>query len=452
MSQAIATFFSLLFLGIVFIAIPWVLAFRLIQETKRGRMLRWLLSWSFKGLLVPVVLWAAINVGLSWNLQAFMPEVQAARNRSGAWVPEFLKVFAIGLYIVSSYWSAVTLGWLIASAVRGADETSRKDFQTLAVTCLLGLGIPFAIIVWLGGLPIVGLAGTLILAPMAAYAKHILQPRKMPPMYSRAVARIKFGKYSEAESEIIKELENWEDDFEGWMMLADLYANHFNDLAEAEQTILDLCNQPKVTPSHLSVALHRLADWHLKQGQDPEAARRALQIICDRLRGSHLAHMARLRMDQLPGTAEEFREQQTVRPIPLPALGDQLDSDLAAAEMDRSQAAKLANSCVEKLTQNPNNVAAREKLARILAEHLNQASLGIDQITLLLNMPDRSDAEHAEWLGLIAAWQIKYCQDLDTGRKFLERLVNEFPDTPQAFAARRRLALLGRQIRNEPNT
>src|SRR4029077_10267939 len=132
----------------------------------------------------------------------------------------------------------------------------------------------------LGGLSTLGFAGTLFLAPMAAFSRNILEPRKMPPMYARAIARIKFGKYTEAEGEIIRELENWEDDFEGWMMLAELYATHFNDLAGAEQTILDLCNAPKVTPSQLSVALHRLADWQLKLSQDPDAARRALQMVC----------------------------------------------------------------------------------------------------------------------------------------------------------------------------
>jgi hypothetical protein len=450
MSQAIATFFALLFLGIVFVAIPWVMTFRLTPEAKRGRMFRWLLEWSIKGLVVPVALWAIINVGLSWYLPPFMPEVQAAKNSGGSWVPELLRVAATGLFIISSYWSALTLGWLLTSAARGADEASRKEFKSLCLTCFLGLSIPVGLIVVLGGLSAAGFAGTLFLAPIAACGRNILQPRKMPPMYARAIARIKFGKYTEAEWEIIRELENWEDDFEGWMMLAELYANHFHDLVEAERTVLDLCNQPKLTPSQLSVALHRLADWQLKLGQDPEAAKRALQIIPDRLKGTHLAHMAKLRIDQLPSSAAELREQQTARPIPLPALGDQLDTPAAPPIMTQDQATKLANSYVEKLKENPNNIYAREKLARTLAEQLDQALLGIEQITLLLDMPDRSDAERAEWLGLIAAWHIKYCQDVDNGRKFLERLVQEFPNSPQAFAARRRLELLDRELRIKP--
>src|SRR2546427_9079463 len=33
-----------------------------------------------------------------------------------------------------------------------------------------------------------------------------------------------------------------------------------------------------------------------------------------------------------------------------------------------------------------------------------------------LNLPDQADGHRAEWLGLTAAWHIKYRQDLDSGR------------------------------------
>ncbi len=255
---------------------------------------------------------------------------------------------------------------------------------------------------------------------------------------------IKFGKYSEAEWEIIHQLEKCEDDFQGWLMLAELYANQFKDLPEAEQTILELCEQPKLTPTQLSVALHRLADWHLKLATDPEAARRALQMICDRLPGTHLARMAQIRIDQLPASAEELREQQQPKVVPLPALGDSLESGPAQAEseMGQDQARELANLCVERLRQDPNNVPAREKLARILAERLDQADRGLEQLTLLLNMPDQPDARRAEWLSLTAAWQIKYQHDTQGGRKTLERIIQEFPQSAQAFAAQRRMRLL----------
>jgi len=63
-------------------------------------------------------------------------------------------------------------------------------------------------------------------------------------------------------------------------------------------------------------------------------------------------------------------------------------------------------------------------------------------VNLLLEMPGQPDARKAEWLSLLAAWQIRYVRDTNTGRKLLERLLREFPHSAQAFAARRRIWLL----------
>ncbi|HYG34586.1 MAG TPA: hypothetical protein VEC99_07380 [Clostridia bacterium] len=449
MVGAVIILFALLALSGVFLSVAGFMAFHLTPDGRRKQMLRWLAVWSAKGLVLPLALWMLMNVGLSWSLQPFMPEVQAAQNSGGSWMPEFLQVTGQGLFVLSSYWTALTLGWLLVSAGLGTDDESRKDFRSLCLTCFLALIIPGAILVLLGGWAMVGVAATMILAPMAGYGRGYLQPAKTPPMYAKAIARIKFGKYSEAEWEIIRELEKSHDDFEGWMMLADLYATHFNDLLEAERTIMEICDQPKLTPTQLSLALHKLADWHLKLAQDPDAARRALQVICDRLRGSHLAHMAQLRINQLPRTVQELRDQQNAPPIPLPALSKHLEetSDSPETEMDQKQAAQMANACAEQLKKDPNYIPAREKLARLLAQHLEKPDLGIEQLMLLLNLPEQPENKRAEWLALIAAWHLKYRHDPQTGRNCLERLINEFPETPQAFAARHKLESLNREPR-----
>ncbi len=253
---------------------------------------------------------------------------------------------------------------------------------------------------------------------------------------------MKFGKYTEAEWEIIRQLENWENDAAGWLLLAELYATQFQDLAEAEQIVLEICDQPNATPSQISVALHKLADWHLKLAGDPDAARRALQVIGDRLPGTHLARMAQLRSVQIPHTAEEFRDQAMAQPVPMPALSfEETPADVEPA-LDAGRAAALANRLSEKLTSHPNDIASREKLARVLAGQLGKVDLAIEQIELLLGLPDAAESKRAEWLGLIAAWHLKFKHDPDTARQLLERVVGEFPHSPQALAARRRLSLM----------
>jgi Tetratricopeptide repeat len=448
MPQAIAIFFFILVLSTAMAAGAGALVLRLAPEADQAGILRRLLPWSIKGLFLPLALWALLNVGLSWRLQPFMPQVQAARN-AGAWFPAFLDVLAAGMFIVSSYWAAMTLGWHVFEAGIAVKGDERKSFKRLCWASFLGLLFFAVIIVLLGGWPAAGVAVLLLLAPIAGYAPGILRPKKMPPMYARAIAKMKFGKYTEAELEIIRQLEQHEDDFEGWLMMAELYANQFHDLREAEQTILEICNQPKVTSSQLSVALHRLADWYLKIAEDPEAARRALEMLIGRLPGTHLARMAQLRVNQLPASRLELRDQRTAALIPLPALGDHFDDEPADPILGQKQAVAQANACVKRLKQDPNNVPAREKLARLLAERLNQPDEGIEQLTLLLDVPEQPDGKRAEWLSLVAAWHLKYRQDANTGRTFLERVIKEFPRTPQSLAARRRLQLMEAKSRQQ---
>jgi len=157
-------------------------------------------------------------------------------------------VTGLGIFIVSTYWTALTLGWAIKEAIVGLEGEPRADFKGLCMTCFLGLSLPALGIGFLGGLPVLGLAILVILGPIAGYMPGIMGAKKVVPMYARAIARVKFGKYNEAELEIIRELEKCEDDFDGWMMLAELYAKHFNDLAEAERTVLEICDQPRTTP------------------------------------------------------------------------------------------------------------------------------------------------------------------------------------------------------------
>ena len=444
MSGAFAISVLLFSMSAALVGAGWIMTVRLTPESARSQRRRWLRDWSIKGLLLPLALWAVMNVGLSWNLQPFMPQVQIAQNSGSGWLPAFFRVLLDGWFVLASSWTAVTLGWVLAEATAGLEDEKRASLKSLCWTCLVGTGLPALGLVWFGGWPVLGLAATAILAPIAVYAPGILLLKKRPPIYSRAVARLNLGKYTEAELEIIQELENCEDDFQGWMMLAELYATRFHDLKEAEKTVLEVCSQPRTSPPQFSMAMHRLADWHLKLAEDPEAAKWALQIICDRLKGTHLARMAQLRINQLPATTQELREQQVAKPIRLPALGDSLDEEPPgpSSKLERHKAAKLANECVEKLKQDPNNVPAREKLARLFAEQLDRADLAIEQITLLLEMPDQPEATRAEWLGLVAAWHFRHQHDFAAARQVLERLVHEFPHTPQALAAERRIRLM----------
>jgi hypothetical protein len=155
--------------------------------------------------------------------------------------------------------------------------------------------------------------------------------------------------------------------------------------------------------------------------------------------------MAQLRINQVPSTAEDVRESRSPHLIRLPALGDSLDQELPGPRMERAKAEIQANSCRSRLKQHPNQWETREKLARLLAEELEQPEPAIAELKLLLDAETSPPAKKPEWLSLMAAWHLRLRNDRPAARAILQRLVSEHPNTVQAMAARRRLELMKRE-------
>ena len=61
----------------VFVVTACVLAYRLLSGREQANSIRLALTWLSKGLLLPLIVWTVMNLGISWNLQPFMPQVQA---------------------------------------------------------------------------------------------------------------------------------------------------------------------------------------------------------------------------------------------------------------------------------------------------------------------------------------------------------------------------------------
>jgi hypothetical protein len=405
--------------------------------------------WLWMGLIVPSLGWLLLNCGVLAGLPPLLPNVALAKSGGRSWIPLIFQLTPSGLLVIASYWAAVSFGRLAAAIVIQAE--SRREFAlTAAVLGLLALPL-VGLCAWGGGWPWAGLAALCWLGPLTHCTLDLACQPKSIPMYARAIARLKFGQYKEAEDEVIQQLEKREDDVEGWMMLAELYANQFGDLAEAERTISWLCDQPNVSPLQISIALHRLADWHLKLSDNPVAAKRALDQICRRLPDSHLARMARLRQQQLPPSREEWLERKRPRKIALPALTGDLDSSAGepSPKLSRGDALTRVNECVDRLKRNPNDVLSRETLARLFTEELGKPNLGIEQLNLLLDMPGQPQNKLAEWLSLSAAWHFRFRHDRAATKQILERLLRDLPQTPQAFSARRWLNLLDMEERGQ---
>jgi hypothetical protein len=430
------------------IAFVGVLSFFVVEHSERhskdqGRKLRrWYLAWAIKGAAAPAGIWLFFNLGLFEKLPAIMPQVELASGGAArAWA--IFSAVGIGLFVISTYWTALTSGWLLLAFYQ--QTAARVDFRNHCLMWSLFLAPLALVVVAIGGWFCVGLAISIWLLPLLQIVNALTLVPSSKPLYSRAVARMQFDQYEEAESAVIDELERFEEDFDGWILLAELYAVHFHDLPQAERTIRDTCAHPTTTDSQRSVALHKLADWHLKLADDAVAARRDLVAIIEIAPNTHLAHMAQLRLSQLPDSNEEWLRRKEGKKYHLPALRGDFDADAEAPAVPAvvdGEALFQARRLSERLHKDPNDASDREELARLLAEKLGKVDAGLEQLELLLTMRGQPEQKAAEWLALLAAWQLKFKRNEIAARNNLERLVREFPQTAQAFAAQRRLNLM----------
>jgi hypothetical protein len=413
--------------------------------------LKTIILWACKAMLFPTVVWVLVNCGVFPGVPILMRRVALARAAGDPWLGMVLDGTAVALFVIATYWAGLALVWLLVKLYQETDD--RKEFRGVALFWA-SLLLPFAAaLAWLGGKGLAGATLTLWMLPVIHLVSPLMKTKQLPASYSRATALLKLGRYNEAEWEVIRELEKHENDFEGWLLLAELYATHFGDVASAEQTIYDICSQPETNPSQVCTALYKLADWHLKVAEDPQAAREVVEVICKKWPGTHLEKMARFRIQQMPSSREELRRLKAPHRIRLPALRDEVEMSMPepVTSQSKEEAVVEANRLVQKLQVDSNDVVAREEFARLLAERLEKPEQAIEQVELLLEIPGLPENKRAEWLGMIAAWHFQYRKDQDSGKATLQQLIEQFPQSVQAFTAQRRLSLMQIEERMKRN-
>jgi hypothetical protein len=432
-------FLAIILLGAVCIAVRehWS---RLGNDERVWNLLFW--KWVAQGAAFPFLVWALINLGVSSRFPALDPDLAIAQAHHVVWWNLWIGACIRGAAFTILVWGAITYCWLMLIIARRAGQ-NREFRATLAI-----VGIPMfllALIIvnrsaWMM-LPI-GLLTLLI--PLVHCTLHQAVLPDPVPLYSRAIGQINFGKYQDAELEVINQLEKKENDFQGWMMLAELYATKYRRLDDAAQVVVDLCNDPSVQPVEISIACNKLADWQLELGTNPGAARAALDLLIQRAPGSHFARMAEVRLKQIPRSREDLLDQKQRRSIRLPSLREHFEEPATADQktMSRKQATFEANRLTARLQDNPNDHDTRERLAVLLAESLGHVKLAIEQLRLIIKMPDNPPESRAKWLSHIANWERRINKNEAAFAAALNEIVRDFPKTSQAYSARRQLQLM----------
>ena len=355
------------------------------------------------------------------------------------------------------------VGWFMVRCLKRSDDPARLIFKWVLTGGVIGL------VIWVVGPLVAGdsYAAAYVGVPMTAVCGIILtiiwrhnlagmiakpfgdlydggSVEPIPqPAYSVAQSNQKRGKYLEALAEIRKQLDRFPTDVEGQMLLAQIQAEDLKDLPAAELTLQRFCDQPGHAPPNIAFALYSMADWHLKVGQDREAARRDLEKIIELLPDTEFALGAAHRIAHL-GSAEMMLAQHERKKFTVAEGVQNLgllrsQKHLMPAEPDLAQEAV---ECVKHLEQHPLDTEARERLAVIYADHYGRLDLAAGELEQMIEQPNQPGRLVVHWLNLLADVQIRSGAGFEAAQQTLQRIVNRAPDVAAAEIARHRLALL----------
>ncbi|NOS72130.1 MAG: outer membrane protein assembly factor BamD [Verrucomicrobia bacterium] len=268
--------------------------------------------------------------------------------------------------------------------------------------------------------------------------------------YSIAITKRKRGKYDEAVKEIRKQLKHFPKDLNGHMLLAEIQAEHLNDLPGAELTIHRFCQQPGHTPPNIAFALNALADWHLKYALDREAAQRELETIVQQFPETEYSQAALQRIAHLAGReqllAAHDRPKMAV-PHGVESIGLLHSTGHLMPKATDPEA--LALEFVKHLEQFPQDAEAREKLACLYADHYKRLDLAADQLEQLIAEPNQPTRSLVRWLNLLADFQVRLGAGYDAAWLTLGRIIEMNPTAPAADMARNRMDLLKLELRSK---
>ena len=340
-----------------------------------------------------------------------------------------------GVMVGLTWWIA---GRKIGGSAGGLDYGAAFIVAIACAACGVVLGIT-----WGGN--IAGLLG----GPLTGLFDGGDQEVEPAPFYSIAEARRKQGKYPEAVAEIRKQLARFPGDFTGMLMLAEVQAEHLNDLPGAEVTIERLLTGSEPNPVNFSLALNRLADWQLKFGQDPDSARAALERVIQMFPQTEQAYLATQRIAHLT-TSEMLAEKKEPHRIKLGMYQDNIGllREPVTVGPPAEDPATEASKLVRHLEQHPQDSEAREKLALIYAEHYQRLDLAADQLEQLLAQPNVPARQAVHWLNFLADIRLKHAGDLPAAREALQRVVDLFPESAAAGNAKNRIAHLQLELRS----
>jgi TolA-binding protein len=264
---------------------------------------------------------------------------------------------------------------------------------------------------------------------------------ELRPLYSIAIGYRKRGNYEKAIAEIRRQLARFPEDFEGWMLLADVQEKDLNDLPSALETIDNILTFPNLASKNAAYALTRAADWQLERG-DRESARAALERIIDRLPATEEAQLAAQRIAHL-ASPEYLADMQQPRVISIKHSDERIGLRTEPmAPVETEDIATTANRYVQHLRDYPLDNEVREKLAVLYATEYKRLDLASSELEQLISAPNQTPKNISHWLNMLADFQVKLANNVELARQTLQRVIDLYPRSAMANTATVRMSQL----------
>jgi tetratricopeptide (TPR) repeat protein len=265
---------------------------------------------------------------------------------------------------------------------------------------------------------------------------------EMKPLYSIAQAYRNRGNYEQAIAEIYRQLRNFPNDYQGYMMLAEVFADDLHDMEEAGKTVEHLLTIPELASKNAAYALTRLADWEVKYRSDLETARALFHRIIDLLPNTVEAQLAAQRIAHM-ASPEDLANMQDPRVIHLEHHEERIGLQGRVVEAPKELTpAAMAQRYVDHLREHPLDNETREKLAQLYANEYQRLDLAQGELEQLIAAPNQIPKHVVHWLNLLADLQMKLTGDAAAARKTLERIGELYPESAAANNARVRISQL----------
>ena len=321
------------------------------------------------------------------------------------------------------------------------------------VAILIGVIVPGAIIIAIILTPYIS---NLMASPITNAIEGRLDQHWEKPAYGPTMTARNRGDYEGALEQVDLLLEKHPGDFEGLMLKASIEAEDYLDLGTARGTLDEILNNEERLRYNLPIVYNKLADWQMNLFDDPEGARRSLEVIRKTYPESKAAQLASQRLASMDSFDEASSEASDIDETYQQLAAESAEKDQLKGPLDIPTASEedtlLTNEtafaqCINRVEEHPDSITNREELAALYVSHANEPVLAIQQYEYLLGMPGATEKQQVAWLNKVADIQVKSGGTHEEARATLQRVIDINPEGAGATRAQSRIMRLSIEIR-----